>query len=64
MLAKGRQGDLRNFGARNGRAKVTADDVRAIRASNETIRALAQRYALGETTVGHILNRRSWRHVP
>lgn len=54
-------------GERHGRARITADEVREIRAlaaagANKTL--LAQRFGLGRTSVGHIVQRRNWRHVP
>ncbi len=45
-------------------AKLTADDVRAIRASSERHRVLAKRYGVAHTTIGAIRRRKRWRHVP
>lgn len=57
---KGRQAR----GERHARSKLTADDVRAIRRSDEPHTVLAARYGVGETAISNIRNRRSWAHVP
>lgn len=58
---------VRHAGESNGRALITADDVRTIRAryaaGGVTYKQLAAEYGLGKTTVGHILSRRNWAHV-
>lgn len=46
-----------------GRAKLTADDVRAIRASDDGPTALAARYGLNKRTVLRIRKRERWAHV-
>lgn len=43
--------------------KLTADDVRAIRASTEKQRDIAQKYGLTQTTVSDIKRRKSWAHI-
>jgi len=58
-VAKGRQAR----GEGNGRAKITADDVRAIRASSETRAQIARRYGLGWSTVNDIRKGRRWAAV-
>ena len=50
-------------GEAHGRAVVTEDIVREIRASTETPLQCAARYGLSIGAVRHILGRRSWRHV-
>jgi len=60
--AKGRQAR----GDRCGNAKVTEEDVRAIRllrSSGERLSALAARYGISETQVSDIARRKSWAHV-
>jgi hypothetical protein len=56
-----------NKGEANGSAKLTADNVRAIRAvyaaGGTTLKALAERYAIGTPTVWKIVKRQKWRHV-
>lgn len=59
MMAKGRQ--LR--GEKNAHAKLTDEDVRAIRKSNETVSALARRYDVNRKTMQCAKEGRTWRHV-
>lgn len=61
--AKGRVRWRAHPGVRNGRAKLTEDDVRAIRASRETNVVLAARYVVFDTLVGRIRRRQAWCHV-
>lgn len=58
-IAKGR--DAR--GERNGQAKITEDDVRAIRSDPRTNVAISKAYGVSETTVSEIKNRVWWKHV-
>lgn len=44
-------------------AKVTEDQVRAIRADPRTNRAIAKDYGVFETTISGIKNRKTWKHV-
>lgn len=63
MLSKGR-GGMRNL--RNGRAKITEDDVRQIRilrAQGVRSRVLADRYGISSSMVDNIVRRHSWKHV-
>ena len=53
----------RRRGAKNGNAKITEDDVRAIRKSTETTYVLGERYGLHPSTIGNIRNRKKWAHV-
>jgi predicted DNA-binding protein (UPF0251 family) len=62
MVRKGRQ----QRGERSGRAKLTAADVDAIRASfaaGETQQAIAKRYGVGGQHVSRIVHRETWFHV-
>lgn len=51
------------IGTQNGRAKITADDVRLIRRSNKSTYALARELRISREQIGHIRNRRYWAHV-
>lgn len=55
------------FGAAHGRAKLTEDDVRAIRGlwmtSSETHTQIGRRYKVAKSTIGSLLNGESWSHV-
>lgn len=64
MIAKGRAPKIeRPKGVEHHAAKLTEDDVRAIRASKDTHRVVAARYGLAKGTVASIRARRSWTHV-
>lgn len=52
-----------NRGERHPHHKLTLVDVAAIRTSDETIRALAQRYGVHHGTIWAIKIGRTWRHV-
>ena len=45
------------------RYKLTENDVRYIRASNETTYALAERYGVDPTSIGNVRLRKTWRNV-
>lgn len=52
-----------NRGARHGRAKVTAEDVKEIRRMAATGRPQAEimaRFGLAQTTISQIVNRKTW----
>lgn len=54
------------YGEKNGRAKLTEGDVRAIRAEREagaTILPLARKYGVAHSLVERIIDRRAWKHV-
>ena len=57
--------ERRARGERNGKAKLTAGDVRAIRtlAGALSLGALATRFAVSPRTVDGVIRRRLWRHV-
>lgn len=59
MVAKGRQAR----GERNGHAKLTEEDVRAIRASSEPYRVLARRYGVCLATLSMVKTGKNWRHI-
>lgn len=54
-------------GERNGQAKLSEDDVRAIRrerAEGVTLSTLSKKYGVGSPTISMIARRLMWRHVP
>lgn len=53
----------RAIGERNTKAKLTADQVREIRASDECQRRLAERYGVSNQLISQIRARLVWRHV-
>lgn len=60
FVNKGRAGE------RNNRAKLDADDVRAIRAAyaaGETQTALAKRYPVGQAAISYIVRHETWAHI-
>lgn len=65
MIKKGRQGD--NRGENAGGAKLTAEDVRAIRREyargGVTQRALARRYGVSKGSIWYIVNYGTWKHL-
>lgn len=58
-IAKGRA----SHGEKNGRAKLTEDDVRAIRASNERQVDLAARYGVAQNMISKVKLRQFWKDV-
>lgn len=50
-------------GERHKLSKLTEDDVRAIRASNESKRVLARRYDVDRALIGRVRQRKVWTHV-
>jgi len=50
-------------GEKNNNAKLTEDDVRAIRLSSDGCVTLARRYGVTKATIVFIRNRRTWKHV-
>lgn len=68
MAAKGRTGDRRNIGERNGRAKLTAADVQGIRfrlaLAASSVRGEAERHHVTPQLIRQIAQRRVWRQVP
>lgn len=51
-------------GVKHGMAKLTEDQVRAIRADTRLHRIIAAEYNLERASIGQIKNRRSWKHIP
>jgi hypothetical protein len=51
------------IGEQSATAKLTADDVRAIRASDESGVAVAARYGVTGTQISNIRLGRQWKHV-
>lgn len=50
-------------GEAHGRAKLTAESVRAIRASGESGRVLAKRYGVSRSSIQNAKRRKTWPHV-
>ena len=44
-------------------AKLTEEKVKAIRNSTKTQKALAKEYGVAESTISHIITRRTWTHI-
>lgn len=70
MVDKGRQGEggkghthASHFGEKSPIAKLTDTDVLTIRRSNSSQRDLADAYGVGRTTIRHILERKTWKHL-
>lgn len=64
MISKGRHGDTGAKGERNGHAKLTAEQVREIRAStNPNDSDLARHYGVSPTTVTLARKGKTWRHL-
>jgi hypothetical protein len=67
MVAKGRSKHPHTPGERNGRALLSEDDVRAIRAlyktRNVTLLELGERYGVHLATIHLIVSGKSWTHV-
>lgn len=67
MAERGRQ--VTPKGTAHGRAKLTDDDVRAIRAeyvrgsSMHGLRGLARKYGVHRSVIGRIVNRKLWVHM-
>lgn len=50
-------------GEANGNAKLTAADVRGIRASSGNKRAIAARYGVSDVLIGKVIRREVWTHI-
>lgn len=50
-------------GELNSKAKITEDDVRAIRADTRSYQEIADDYDVSKSTIGFIKTYRSWKHV-
>lgn len=60
-VAKGRQ--RRHFGETNPNARLCADDIRAIRSSAETGKALSKKYGVSQTNISSIRLGKAWGHI-
>jgi len=67
MIVRGRANwENRKAGEENGNAKLTETEVREIRklhAIGNSTRRLARIYQVGKTTVKHVVNRDTWKHI-
>ena len=64
MIRKGRKRlPVQARGMKSTKAKLTDQDVYAIRASSDTIRALARQYGVAPNTIDAVKSRRSWSHI-
>lgn len=66
-VAKGRTGDVSRPGSRNGRAKLTEDQVREIRklaAEGVPLATLALSFGITHPHACDVIARRRWRHIP
>ena len=63
MDRKGRRGTYDKRGEGNSRARLTNEDVLAIRISKADPKIIAHQYAICVKHVSHIRARRSWKHV-
>jgi hypothetical protein len=63
MWAKGRGRSRASKGRANGQAKLTDDQVRAIRAAAGTQKVIAAQYGVNQTRVSQIRLGKSWSHV-
>lgn len=59
MVAKKRHA----YGERNGHAKLTENDARAIMASEESLVALAKRYGISPVSVWQVRHGKTWTHL-
>jgi hypothetical protein len=57
------EADVGHAGERNGRAKLTAEQVLVIRASTESQRALAAKFEVSHNLISAIKCRTVWRHL-
>lgn len=62
MRDKQRDG-TQSRGERANQSSLTEEDVRAIRASAESQRALAKRYNVSQPAISYIRRRKTWTHV-
>jgi len=60
---KGR-GKMPLFGENHHHAKLTKENIRAIRSDMRPQRTIAQDYGIGQQAVSHIQRRVNWKHVP
>lgn len=63
MYQKGRARPTVPKGEKSHLAKLTEQDVRAIRKSNELHHILAERYGVCRSAIGMVKSRKSWKHI-
>ena len=63
MWDRGRAKPGVSRGEDHGRSKLTEDDVRAIRKSDEPAKTIMERFGISKTQVYDIRKRRSWAHI-
>lgn len=63
MHRRGRQGDCAVHGESNGRAKLTADDIRAIRAAPKGGQRLADQFGVTYASIKRIRRGDGWKHI-
>ena len=67
MDTKGRRNSADTSGVKNGRCKLTEDEVRQIRKLYKkgkiSIAKLAKSYKIGETQTSRIIKRQTWKHI-
>ena len=63
MDAKGRRVWAGPHGATHHKAKLTDDDIRAIRKASGSYPEIARRYGVSSKMIGYIKRGKSWRHV-
>ena len=65
-VARGRWGDRSLRGSDNGNSRLSLSEVQSIRElaiEGMLNQDIAQRFAVSNATIGHIVNRKTWRHV-
>lgn len=63
MISKGRDKKRALKGMAHPNSKLTDDDVRAIKASNEQTKALSRRFKISEAVIHDIRKGKIWRHI-
>lgn len=66
MTSKGRRSMVRAYGEANGWAKLSVDDVLAIRrlaGEGRSQRSIAREFTINKATVARVLRGETWRHV-
>jgi HNH endonuclease len=62
-VSKGRWGKRGMIGEKHGRALLTEEQVRMIRASSESAEVLATALKVSKSAILHVRNRRTWTHI-
>lgn len=63
MVAKGRVGDVGRKGTKHHKAKLTDEDVREIRAAEDSTTTLALIYGVSTSTIQRVKSGKGWSHV-